>query len=107
VQILSEESGVEGRVELGPSCGNMPTQGDADCSNLPYQAYLTISDLNGQVVAEGPSNADGTYRFTLPAGDYLLVPEEAQGPISADRIPFSVTANNFTYVTVLYDTMIP
>lgn len=98
-------SGVEGRVELGPTCGNVPLGQEANCVNKPYQAKLTIVDPTGQVVATGMSGADGTFRFALPPGRYRLEPESVAF-LSASSLEFSVEPDAFTSLTVLYHTNI-
>jgi hypothetical protein len=98
-------SGVEGRVELGPTCGNVPLGQEANCANKPYQTKLTIVDPTGQVVAAGLSGADGAFRFILPPGHYRLEPESSAF-LSASSLEFSVEPGAFTFLTVLYHTNI-
>lgn len=99
----SGESGVEGRVEIGPTCGNQPQQDTADCSNKPYETQLTVTDLNGQIVVHSKSDINGFFHIPLLPGEYILIPESTDF-LSVSSISFSVDPNKFTYVPVLYHT---
>ncbi len=97
------DSGVEGQVWLGPTC--TAEQSGAGCSNQPYEAQLTVTNLEGQIVAQGSSDADGVFHIPLAPGAYVLVPGSVgpEIPPFAKPIPFNVQAGTFTQLTVTYD----
>lgn len=99
-------SGVQGRVEWGPTCGNPNSEDPDACGNIPYQANLTIATPTGLVVASITSDKDGFYRQELPEGEYLLIPDESQ-LMQYEPISFTVQAGQLTYIPIIYPSMIP
>jgi len=59
-------SGIEGQVLIGPVCP-VEQQGQ-NCPDQPYQATLTVSSLNGVVIAQVKSDAQG--HFTIQLGSH-------------------------------------
>lgn len=103
---LNTASGVQGRIEWGPTCGNPSTENPDACGNIPYQAKITIASSTGLVVANASSDVNGFYRIELVPGQYTLIPESSEfmhlGPI-----PFTVSAGELTYIPIIYPSMIP
>ncbi len=101
---LATASGVQGRVEWGPTCGS--TENPDACGNIPYQAKITIADSTGLVVANATSDANGFYRIELVPAQYTLIPESSEfmhlGPI-----PFTVNEGELTYIPIIYPSLIP
>ena len=103
---VTSASGVQGRVEWGPTCGNVPETGESNaCGNIPVETKLTITDPSGLVVAEGKSTKDGFYRIGLPPGEYVLIPESSA--LRHDPVKFTVQAGQLTYILIIYPSMIP
>ena len=96
-------SGVEGRVLIGPNCPIMTD--DNPCPDQPFEASLTVTGSDGRVVARARSNAEGNFRIPLSPGNYVLVPEAPNplGPPFAEPIPFRVSEETWTQLTVRYD----
>lgn len=96
-------SGVEAQVWIGPTCPVVRV--GSECPDDPYETTLTVTDLEGEVVATGKSDAQGYYRIELPPGEYILVPARprAHAPPFADSIPFEVKTGTFTQLDVHYD----
>lgn len=99
-------SGVQGRVEWGPTCGNPSTVDPDTCGNIPYQATLTVTEPSGLIVSQTVSDANGLYRIELSPGEYVLIPESNEF-MPAGPIPFTVNAGELTYIPVIYPSMIP
>ena len=99
----SQESGVEGLVLIGPTCP--AAQSGTECLDQPFEANLTILDLDGEEVAQGKSGADGIYRISLPPGEYVLVPEQPipDIPPFASPIEFEVEPGEYVELDILYD----
>ena len=99
----SNNSGVEGLVLIGPTCP--AAQSGTECPDQPFEANLTILDLDGEEVAQGKSDADGIYRISLPPGEYVLVPEQPipDIPPFASPIEFEVAPGEYVELDVLYD----
>ena len=97
------DSGVEGQVWIGPTCPVI--RAGTECPDQPYQAELSVTDVEANVVARGMADQDGFFRFQLPAGDYILVPETPNPglPPYASPMSFSVNPGRFTQLTVNYD----
>jgi hypothetical protein len=81
---------VHGRVHAGPSCPVEKVPPDPACADRPVAgAVLIVTTAAGVEVARATSAADGTFRVTLPAGDYILVPQPVQGYMgTASPVPF-------------------
>ena len=81
---------VDGRVHAGPTCPVEKVPPDPACADRPVAgAVLIVTTAAGVEVARATAGADGTFRVTLPAGDYILVPQPVQGYMgTAAPIPF-------------------
>ena len=99
-------SGVQGRVEWGPTCGNPSAEDPDACENIPYQATLIVTEPSGLVVSQTVSDANGLYRIELSPGEYVLIPESNEF-MPAGPIPFTVNAGELTYIPIIYPSMIP
>lgn len=99
---------VDGRVHAGPSCPVEKVPPDPACADRPVAgAVLVVTTAAGVEVARATSGADGTFRVTLPAGDYILVPQPVQGYMgTASPIPFHAQGDGAAPVPldVSYDT---
>jgi hypothetical protein len=97
------DSGVEGRVWVGPMCPVV--QEGVDCPDSPLQAELEVLDAANRVVARTRSEVDGRYQIALSPGAYTLhplSPSEAGLPFAAD-LPFEVPADVWVELDVYYD----
>ena len=94
-------SGIEGQVSIGPVCP-VAQQGQ-ECPDQPYQATLTVSNLNGVVIAQVKSDAQGHFRVPLVPGEYSLHPESLDGVAFAGDQSFVVETGGYTQLTVNYD----
>ncbi len=103
---LDTVSGVQGRVEWGPTCGNPSTTEKDACGNIPYQAKITIASSTGLVLVNTTSDANGFYRIELPPGQYTLIPESSEF-MESDPIGFTVSAGELTYIPIIYPSTIP
>jgi hypothetical protein len=101
------DSGIIGNVTLSPICPvetDPPTPG---CAPKPYQAEIVIKTAdNNSEVSRFTTNADGTFKFNLSPGNYLLVPQNKPNSISPVGRSQNVIvfAHQFTKVTINYDT---
>ena len=95
-------SGIEGRVLIGPTCP-VVMEGQ-DCDDRPYQATLRLLESPGaKLIGEVTSDVNGFFRVPLPPGDYTLVPESGNPLPFAEEQDVTVVDGEFTSVTVLYD----
>jgi carboxypeptidase family protein len=89
--------GIEGKVLLGPMC---PVQQvNSPCPDKPIEADITVTTSDGKTVATGRSDADGTYRISLPPGSYTVVAKRAGGEFGSGK-PVSVDVSGGTFVHV-------
>ena len=100
-QATAKDSGVEGRVTIGPMCPVV--RSDQPCPDQPYQATLTVRTPAGKKIAQVKSDVDGLYRLALPPGDYIMHPESPEVMPNAPDQPFTVIAGQFTTVDIIYD----
>ena len=101
--IAPPETGIEGQVFVGPMCPVM-VEGQ-DCPDQPYQATLTVLTPDGREVTQFQTEDDGSFRFDLPPGEYILHPEpppDSPLPYASEQ-PFSVIAGQYTHLIINYD----
>jgi len=97
------DSGIRGRVWVGPMCPVM--QEGIDCPDRPLEADLEVVDADARVVARTRSEADGSYRIPLVTGSYVLTPlsPAENGLPFASPVPFEVPAGTWVMLDVHYD----
>ena len=94
-------SGIEGQVLLGPMCP--VAQPGQECPDQPYQATLTVKDLNGLQIAQFQADEQGRFQVPLVPGEYILHPESPNGiPFAGDQ-SFIVETGRYTQIAVYYD----
>jgi hypothetical protein len=97
-------SGVEGRVTEGPMCPGPVAIGETKCQDQPYQATISILDINHKPITQFQTDVSGLFKIPLSPGTYILHPESAKVfPYAVDQSVI-VTAGQFTQVTIMYDT---
>ena len=71
----------------------------------PYSARLVLFDHDGRVVADVSSDADGTFRLSLPPGDYVIQPAPGGDPFPrAEAQNVTVVDGEMTQVEIDYET---
>lgn len=103
--IAPYQSGITGTVTLGPTCPVMRNPPDPQCADKPYQTGIYVfraSDAT-HAYAIGKSAADGSFRFSLPPGDYVLGAGESNLP-HCDHPAVTVGANEYATTTIMCDT---
>jgi carboxypeptidase family protein len=88
-------AGIAGKVVLGPMCPVQ--QANSPCPDKPIEADVTVTDSDGKRVATGRSHADGTYRISLPPGEYTVVARRPGGAFGFGK-PVTVVVPAGTYV---------
>jgi hypothetical protein len=78
-------------------------QAGTPCPDQPYQAVLQVEDERGQLVAEVETDAVGEFSVALTPGEYVIVPQSPDGFTQAQEQAVTVTANQFTQITINYD----
>jgi hypothetical protein len=101
VQPTPTDSGVEGKVLIGPNCPVV--QEGQECPDKPYQATITINNSDNRMVAQVQTDAEGQFKIALEPGEYILHPESPNVMPYATEQTFVVEAGKFTQVTVNYD----
>lgn len=97
------DSGVRGRVLVGPTCPVV--QAGQPCPDQPYPAQLDIIGASGRRVARLEANEQGQFAVSLPEGTYTLVASAAdEAPMPwAEPLVIVVDSGEWTEVTVLMD----
>jgi hypothetical protein len=95
-------AGIRGKVLLGPMCPVV--QAGSPCPDRPIEADITVTSLDGRIVATGHSSADGRYRISLPPGSYTVTAERPDGLFGAGKpITVDVTAGTYVQLNLLVD----
>ena len=97
------DSGITGRVTIGPVCP-VVIEGQ-DCADRPYQATITVNSPEGRKIVQFQTDKQGNFKVTLAPGNYILHPEPPLGapfPFATEQ-QFTVKPGEFTQLTVTYD----
>jgi Carboxypeptidase regulatory-like domain len=95
-------SGIQGKVLLGPMCPVL--QSGSPCPDRPIEADITVTALDGKVVATGHSDTDGSYRISLGPGSYTVTAKRPGGAFGASKpATVEVTADSYVRLDVLVD----
>ena len=100
------DSGIAGKILLGPTCPVVRPGMEDECADKPYQATVVVKTASGaREVTRFQSDSKGLFRVLLQPGTYLLEPAPG-GPILPHAAPMTVQvdAGMFTEVTIFYDT---
>jgi hypothetical protein len=99
----SAQSGVSGRVLLGPSC---PVErADTPCPDRPIQARVEARDRSGKLVTAIESSDRGAFRLALAPGTYELRAMGDAGLVPlAKPVTVTVRAGRITSVQLIIDT---
>jgi hypothetical protein len=96
--ILPVNSGVRGTVELGPTCPVERIPPDPNCADRPYATTVTVYRIgSNSAFAEGRSDTDGVFQFSLPPGSYTL--KAAGGTVLPRCSPADVTVGQGGFAT--------
>ena len=97
-------SGIEGHVIKGPTCPGPVRIGATECQDQPYQANITILDEKDNLITQFQTDSVGYFKLSLNPGTYIIHPESGKPlPTAADQTVV-VLGDQFTQVTILYDT---
>ena len=97
------DSGITGKALVGPMC---PVQIEGqECPDQPYQATITIKDLEGRKIVQVQTDEQGNFKVPLAPGKYILHPETPQdAPLPfANEQRFTVLSGEYTRLVVQYD----
>lgn len=99
-------TGIGGTALAGPVCPVERVPPDPACAPRPVAgATIVIRDGSGSEIARTVTAADGWFFVELPAGDYLVEPQAAEGLMgTAGRQDVRVVDGSAAQVQVEYDT---
>ena len=97
------DSGISGKTLMGPMCP--ATREGEECPDQPFQATITVNNLQGRKIVQFQTDEDGVFTIPLVPGEYILHPETPQGkPFPfANEQRFTVNPGEYTRLIVLYD----
>ena len=95
------DNGIEGQTLIGPTCPVVHI--DNPCPDRPYQATIVVLNQNRAQVKRFDTDAEGRFRVELPPGTYTLVPQAPGKLPRAGELTIQVTRDQFTPVTITYD----
>ena len=97
-------SGIEGTITIGPTCPVERVPPDPNCADKPYQATVVVKTADEQKeLTSFSSDQDGRFKVKLIPGTYILVPVSNNTHPQASSQKVIVKANNFTQVTISFD----
>ena len=96
------DSGIEGRVLLGPQCPVVTES--SPCPDKPVAAEVIAMRLEDRETFSVRSGSDGRFRLALPPGNYEVQALVTAGAMFAKPVNVTVTAGHFVHVNVPLDT---
>src|SRR5919106_4749124 len=96
------DSGIEGRVLLGPQCP-VVTEG-SPCPDKPVSAEVVAMRLEDRKTFSVQSGSDGRFRLPLPPGEYEVQGLVTAGAMFAKPVNVTVPPGEFIHVDVPLDT---
>lgn len=95
------QEGIEGTVTIGPI---QPVSRPGEINSTPYVATFVIRALaDNRIVATVTSAADGTFRVSLPAGEYVVESQQTSPYPFAKPQQVTVNPGGYTVIMVAYD----
>ena len=94
-------SGVRGTVLFGPNCPVVIA--GTPCPDRPWQGTVQAFTVDGTLVRDTTTNAQGAFELPLDPGTYDLMPLTPDGPPTAKLQRATVAAGAFTTVTLQVD----
>jgi hypothetical protein len=98
----SADSGIEGRVLLGPQCPVVTAA--SPCPDKPVSAEVVAMRLADRETFSARSGRDGHFRLALPPGTYQVQALVTAGAMFAKPVSVTVSTGDFVRVDVLLDT---
>jgi hypothetical protein len=95
------DSGIEGRVLLGPQC---PVVSESPCPDKPVAAEVVAMRLEDREEFSARSGSDGRFRLELGPGTYEVQALVTAGAMFAKPVNVTVPPGEFVRVDVLLDT---
>lgn len=100
------DSGIRGKVVLGPTCPVERFPPDPDCADRPYKTTIAIFHLNDLKRAFLFVNSDknGAFSSSLPPGEYVLIAGEESKLPRCNQLKVIVEPNIFVSAIISCDT---
>lgn len=99
------DSGIRGVVMLGPTCPVEHIPPLPNCADKPYSTLIAVFKVTDPVhaIILTKSNADGSFKISLPPGEYILGAGESSLP-RCNHPQITVKANTYSSITISCDT---
>ena len=104
VPIENLNSGITGKIFLGPQCPTENQDDDLTCEPKPYQTTIVVKTIDGRKVTEFNSDVDGKFEVKLAPGKYWLEAADQSELPYLTPTPVDVEANKFKEVILRFDT---
>lgn len=99
-----KNSGIEGQVLLSPT--SPVVSSDKPRTDKPYKAKLKILNQDREEIFQTDTDDEGRFKIALEPGEYIISPvaPNLNRPPYPEEQKIIVKSNEFTKVTVLFDT---
>lgn len=96
-------SGITGVTVVDGGCLVLPVE--EDCPDRPLPADIVVADAEGEVAGRTASDRTGEFELALPPGTYQIRASNVEGtPLpSAEQVPVTVRQDEYTQVTIRFD----
>ena len=98
------DSGITGRLMIGPTCPVMTNPPDPNCADRGYQTTMIVATADGSSeITRFTSDSAGNFSVALPPGTYLLAPAGTTRFPQGGRELVTVNAHAFTNTVINFD----
>jgi hypothetical protein len=97
-------AGIEGHVTAGQICPTPESIVAPECQDRPFQAIITILDINNNQVKQFQTDEMGYFSIPIKPGTYIIHPESGSPIPNASDQTTDVKAGQFTQILIRYDT---
>ena len=103
-EAASSQSGIVGKVTIGPTCPVESYPPDPNCADKPYQTKLRIVKYNTDYVVFTESDSKGRFSIPLDLGNYIItIPDLSNQMPTLLNTYVKVEKNKFTEIQLKFD----
>lgn len=98
------ESGITGKIFIGPTCPVVRTEIEKECQDKPYKATVVVKTQDSsREITRFHSDSEGNFKVELKPGNYFLTSgENVQLPL-LKPVSVEVKENKWTEVNLSFD----
>lgn len=96
-------SGISGKIYLGPSCPVVGAGMEKECKDKPYQTTVVVTGEASKEVTRFTSDSEGNFKVLLAPGNYQLTSAENVQLPFLKPVSVQVKESGFTQLNLFFD----